>query len=125
MRNYREFLIAFAISSILATSAVAHAMLLSAFPAVGAEETASPGSIRLKFSEKVEPRLSEIRLTDKSGHEIATGKVKSAGSNEIIAIVDNQSLSGKIEVFWRVVSVDGHATEGRYHFSIFPKETLP
>ena len=125
MKKGREFLIAFAISPILATSACAHAMLLSASPAVGAAETAPPGSIRLKFSEKIEPRLSEIRLTDESGHETATGKVQSAKANEVVATVDDQSLSGRIEVYWRVVSVDGHATEGRYHFLILTKETLP
>lgn len=101
-------------------AAFAHAHLQHQYPAADAQVTAAPQALTLNFSEGVEANFSGLTLTGPAGASIATGKAKRNEKDNTQLIVPlNQPLKpGKYTVDWHVVSVDGHKTQGQYHFSV-------
>jgi methionine-rich copper-binding protein CopC len=108
--------------ALIATAAFAHAQLQKAVPAAGATVSASPGEIRLKFSEAVEPRFSSIALATQQGVTEPIGKpsVDPADNSVLVATIAQQLKPGVYKVTWRVVSVDTHKTQGSFAFTIAP-----
>jgi copper transport protein len=112
-------LLAILAGSVPATAS-GHAALLRANPAPGEELDTSPGSIRLTFSEELEPSVSEIRVTDSNGTELQRVPASALGSGDLRLRVPVEDLQrGTYTVDWRVVSADdGHATSGSYEFGV-------
>jgi len=76
--------------------------------------------LTLDFSEGIEPKFSGIKLTGPADAIIQTGKVERNAQNEKQMIVPLESAlqPGAYTVEWHVVSVDGHKTQGNYHFTV-------
>jgi methionine-rich copper-binding protein CopC len=108
--------------ALIATAAFAHAQLQKAVPAAGATVSASPGEIRLKFSEGVEPRFSNIALATQQGAAQPIGKpsVDPADNSVLVATIAQQLKPGVYKVTWRAVSVDTHKTQGSFAFTVAP-----
>ena len=108
--------------TMIATSALAHALLQKAVPAVGGVVTASPKEIRLKFSEGVEPRFSGVELAGVSGEAIGVGKpgVDPADNSVLVVAVGHPLKPGTYKVTWHAVSVDTHRTQGSFEFTVQP-----
>lgn len=100
--------------------ASAHAGLVRADPAPGATLTVPPKAIRLAFSERPEPSLSEIRVLDAGGAAYQGGGTEPGGGDPLSISVPVRRLGrGTYTVSWRVVSAaDGHATSGTYAFGV-------
>jgi hypothetical protein len=107
--------------ALAATAAYAHAQLEKATPAVGGAVT-SPGEIRLKFSEGVEPRFSGIALATEGGAAVPLGapSVDPADNSVLIAKVAETLAPGVYTVTWHAVSVDTHKTQGSFDFTVKP-----
>jgi methionine-rich copper-binding protein CopC len=105
-----------------ATAALAHAELEKADPAAGGTVVASPGEIRLDFSEGVEPALSGIVLADAAGKKVATGKPATAPKkdSELVVPVPHPLAAGAYTVKWHAVAVDSHKTQGTFTFTVKP-----
>ncbi len=99
---------------------LAHAHLKHQYPAADAEVAAAPQALTLNFSEGVEASFSGVTLTGPAQAVIDTGKAKLNEKDRTQLIVPlNQPLKpGQYTVDWHVVSVDGHKTQGQYHFSV-------
>jgi len=106
---------------VVATGAIAHAMLDHALPRVGSSVRVAPDRVELWFSERLEPAFSTLKVVDSSGRQVDRGN----------AVVDERDrthftvsllplLSGTYRVVWRVVSVDTHATAGDFAFDVAP-----
>ena len=108
--------------AMVASAAFAHAQLQKATPAVGGTVSASPGEIRLKFSEGVEPRFSTIALAAQDGAAQPIGKpsVDPADNSVLVATIAQQLKPGVYKVTWRAVSVDTHKTQGSFAFTVAP-----
>ena len=102
----------------LATSAQAHAYLDHASPLVGSTVTA-PREVRLWFSQALEPRFTSAQLRSDAGATIATGSVDPADPKQIVIPVRTLP-PGKYKVFWKVLSVDTHRTQGSFGFEVKP-----
>src|SRR5271166_1080212 len=102
-----------------ATSALAHAQLQKATPAVGGT-VSSPSEIRLAFSEGVEPKFSKVSLAGPSGAAVSLGAARvEAGHQEILIVPISRSLApGDYKVHWQAVSVDTHHTQGTFEFTV-------
>jgi copper transport protein len=97
----------------------AHAALLAANPAPGADLRTSPQAIRLSFSEPIEVSVSAIEVLDSSGKNLGHGAVRAAGSNRAQLALSPALARGTYTVNWRVISSDdGHATSGSYEFGV-------
>ena len=113
-------IIAVLISAAFASSgAQAHAMLERADPLVGSTVRTPPRQILLWFTEELEPAFSRIEVRDASGARVDGGKAQVDRSNKSLLRVSLRALSaGTYKVFWRVLSVDSHITEGSFSFRV-------
>lgn len=102
--------------------AMAHAVLVKAVPPVGGTVSTSPSDIKITFSEGVEPRFSKITVTSADGRSIETGAASVDSSNPAILTVPLKTplQPGSYKVSWHAVSVDTHATQGNFSFTVKP-----
>lgn len=108
--------------------AEAHAVLVSSNPENGAREQRPPFRIVLNFSEPVEPRLTDISVTNQDGEEVDNGDVEIDPSDGRTASVGVPTLSPGLYTvtFSNVSTVDGHPWNGVFQFIILnPDGTVP
>lgn len=112
--------------AVLATPALlfAHAHLVRSSPAEHASLTSVPTSLALWFSEKPEIKFTAVQLTDSSGAAVALGAVAAAESNGITVPIAGAMKPGRYMVAWRTAASDGHATSGKFDFSIAPSAAI-
>jgi methionine-rich copper-binding protein CopC len=111
--------LAIAVACIACGPAAAHAFLDHAIPAVGSTVRASPASVRLWFTEQLEPAFSRVRVLDASGKEVDAGDSHVEASDAAVLAASLPALPpGTYRVVWRVVSVDTHVTEGDFTFDV-------
>lgn len=104
----------------LAGSALAHSLLLESSPATGARLAAPPPEISLRFNNRIEKKLSTIRLRDEHGAaRPATVRVADGPADWLTATVDALP-AGAWRVEWRVLSTDGHVVSGSFSFRVAP-----
>jgi len=105
----------------LAATAGAHAVLDRADPRAGSRVRTSPPRVTIWFTERLEPAYSRVQVQN------ARGERADAGDSQVDA-ADSRQLhvslpplpAGTYKVLWRVLSVDGHLTEGEYTFQVAP-----
>lgn len=101
--------------------ALAHAAPVGLEPPHGAVLGESPAHLRLRLTQPVE--LGFSRVTVRAGTGVETGVVVETGALRLdgdrVVVVDLPPLlGGQYDVSWRVLSIDGHVTEGDYSFSV-------
>ncbi|HET6889140.1 MAG TPA: copper resistance CopC family protein [Candidatus Udaeobacter sp.] len=112
-------LIFFLILVISSVRLEAHAFLKDADPGVGSTIQTSPGEVRIRFTENIEPAVSSIQVFDASGKEVDKRDLHLDRSDHALLHVSLPSLgAGTYKVVWRVVSVDTHVTNGNFTFRI-------
>ena len=105
----------------LSTAVLAHAMLDHATPRVGGSVKVAPGRVELWFTEPLEPAFSTVRVVDEGGHQVDGRDVSvDKGDRRHLAVSVPTLAPGRYRVFWRVVSVDAHATAGDFSFEVVP-----
>jgi copper resistance protein C len=96
-----------------------HAFLKDADPGVGSTIHTSPGEVRIRFTENIEPAISSIQVFDASGKEVDKRDLHLDRSDHALLQVSLPPLgAGTYKVVWRVVSVDTHVTNGNFTFRI-------
>jgi hypothetical protein len=104
-----------------ATTAGAHAFLQRAEPRVGSTVRTPPAQVRLWFSERLEPAFSSVRVVNETGERVDKEDNKVTPSAPKQLSVSLPPLpAGIYRVFWRVLSVDTHVTEGDFTFRVAP-----
>lgn len=99
----------------------AHAFLDRAAPAVGSTVHGSPSSVRLWFTEPLEPAFTTIKVLDQTGQRVDQGdKAVDAADRTLLRISLPQLPAGTYRVVWRALSVDTHVTEGDFTFDVVP-----
>ena len=101
--------------------AEAHAFLDRGDPRVGSTMRTPPAEVRLWFTESLEPAFSSVRVLNEAGHRVDKGDSRVDPSNLALLRISVPMLPpGTYRVVWRVLSVDGHVTEGDFTFRIAP-----
>jgi len=99
--------------------AFAHAFPDHSVPAVGGTVTQPPSEIRIWFTQKLEPAFSAIEVTDASGTRVDQNDAQVDAQDPTLLRVSVKPLApGTYKVVWHVVSVDTHATEGNFSFTV-------
>lgn len=101
---------------IMPSLAGAHAYLERSEPVMESQWDEAPAEIRLKFSEPIDPRWSRVTVVDERGTEIP-GELQSEGDAWLIYIPESLE-DGIYKVYWQVLSVDTHVTDGSFRFSV-------
>ena len=100
----------------------AHAIVLQSEPAAGAVLTTAPGRVVLRFNSKIEKRLSRVTLTASGGAPVPLAVASAAGGNESepdrLVLPLQQLPPGSYVVRYKVLSADGHITEGALRFTV-------
>lgn len=109
--------VALALFTLLPSMVFAHATPVEMAPDSG-ENVVEAREITIRFSERLEPASSRIRVTNQSGSEVSTEA--RVGENPYVLIAPiTAAEDGVYTVSWSVVSKDdGHFTKGAYAFAI-------
>lgn len=102
-------------------SALAHAFVDHASPAVGSTVHAPPAEVRIWFTEKLILPFSELHVLDASRNEVDKhDKHLDPHNGEVIVVSVPTLKPGKYTVSWRATSVDTHVTSGTFTFELGP-----
>ena len=117
----RSLLLAAALIPASAVSVAAHSLLLSSDPVSDAVLKRSPASVTLRFNNRIEKRLSRVRLVDEHGAVAAapTPPADREAAETLVAAVPPLA-PGAWRVEWQVFSADGHVVSGSYRFRLAP-----
>jgi copper transport protein len=98
----------------------AHAVPRTTLPAANAVLQEAPPEITIRFSERVEPRASSLRVFDAYGTRLDDGMAAIVPTDPWLYRVTLPPVEvGVYTVSWRVMSADdGHITEGAYVFVV-------
>ena len=102
----------------------AHAFLDHAEPAVGGEVSQAPAVIKIWFTQNLEPAFSTVEVQDAQGKAVAKTEAHLDAQNKSLFLISVPSLpvTRRVHtVIWHAVSVDTHKTQGRFKFTIKPK----
>jgi copper resistance protein C len=99
--------------------ALAHSELQRAEPPVESKLKRPPSEVKLYFTERLEPAYSTVRVNDDHGAQVDRRDSHVDPSNPLLLRATLQLLEhGAYSVIWRVLSVDGKLTEGRFTFRV-------
>jgi len=104
--------------ALLAGPVTAHAYLVEAFPADGAELDAAPGEVRLTFNEAVELPTGGLRVLDDTATRVDLGVVEDADPTSVAVSLPDDLPDGGYFVAWRVISADSHPVGGVRTFTV-------
>ena len=108
--------------------AQAHGDLVSATPAPDEILSIFPTSISLVFTEKLQEigsnKINVILVLHANGSQVAT-KNTTVANEKLTTELEPQTEPGTYTVMWRNVSVDGHASEGKYDFTYQSTSAAP
>ena len=104
-----------------ASPAGAHAVLDQSVPAARSAVRVSPKEVTLKFTQRLEPAFSQVRVLDANGKQVDSGDSRMDAADPTLLRVNLPALSsGRYRVSWRVLSIDTHATKGEFTFDVAP-----
>ncbi|MEO5510243.1 MAG: copper resistance protein CopC [Longimicrobiales bacterium] len=106
---------------LLPAAANAHTALTSSSPAKGAVVT-SFTELRVRFSERVEPNYTSVKVVGPDGVAVAMGPltpVDTSRNREFVALSRSAvTRPGVYTVTWRAAGKDGHPATGSFTFSV-------
>jgi copper resistance protein C len=103
-----------------AHGAMAHAFLERARPGAGSQLRAAPTAVSITFTERVEPRFSQIEVMDAQGTRVDAGDLHAGADGKTLVVGLGSLPPGRYAVKWQVLSVDTHKTQGDYDFTVAP-----
>ena len=105
-----------------ALSASAHAIVLESVPAHDAVLARPPGHVMLRFNSKIEKRLTRVTLAADGGTprplSIASIGLSDDPEPDRIVVPLNPLPAGRYVIRYRVLSADGHVTQGALRFTL-------
>ena len=97
----------------------AHAKLVRSDPAARATLDHAPATLRLWFSERLEPAYSTAELHDDKDVVISAANAFVSASDGKLLMLELPPLhDGTFTVHYRVLSVDGHVVKSQFRFSV-------
>ena len=102
-------------------SAFRHTRLLRSLPTADSVIKASPTTVQLWFSEKIELGLSRVRVIDAAGKSVSIAPLTQDATKAnapVVGRVPTPLADGVYTVNWTAASADGHAVKGTFNFTI-------
>lgn len=112
-------LVAFVLLFSCPQSAAAHDSLVDSDPAADEAVETLPDELTLTFSAALigGEGSTEVVVTGPDGKDVADGKATVDGAM-VIQQLASEAAAGQYHVIWKVVSSDGHPTDGEFGFSV-------
>ena len=105
---------------LLTAGAEAHSLLLESSPAAGATLSEGPTKISLRFNNRIEKKLSTIRVHDANGAKPPVTVLLGDGGADQLTGTVAPLAPGAWRVEWQVLSTDGHIVNGGFSFRVTP-----
>jgi copper transport protein len=104
----------------LPVALLAHAHLRRSEPAANARLESSPSAIRLWFTERPELPFTRVQLRGADSTDIPLGTLarNSDDASGVWVPLPSPLAAGAYTVIWRTAAADGHATTGRFTFTV-------
>jgi methionine-rich copper-binding protein CopC len=99
--------------------ATAHSLLIDSTPAANAIVPAPPRELVLRFNNRIEKKLSKVRLVGGNGERVEVPVAVTGRADTITAIMPAVA-AGPWRVEWQVLSTDGHVVTGAFSFRLGP-----
>jgi methionine-rich copper-binding protein CopC len=97
----------------------AHSLLIESSPAANATVSTPPNVLVLRFNNRIEKKLSRLRLVRGAGETLDLPVVVTGRADTLSASVPSLS-PGAWRVEWQVLSTDGHVVSGTFSFRLAP-----
>jgi methionine-rich copper-binding protein CopC len=121
MQRLSSLLVALALLCSGTSAALAHAHLSRAQPAANSAVKVAPTEVVLWFSEALEPGFCTVQVTDEAGNRVDREAVAADPADaKVLHVALKPLAAGSYRITWRVVSVDSHATDGKFTFRVVP-----
>jgi methionine-rich copper-binding protein CopC len=99
--------------------AQAHAFPKIAAPAMNSTVSIAPHEVKIWFTGKLEPAFSKIDVRDAAGTAVDRGDSAVDPHDTTLMHVSLKPLApGAYRIHWHAVSVDTHATDGAFTFTV-------
>ncbi len=98
-----------------------HALVLESSPRHNEVLTLSPARIFLRFNSRIEKGVSSLTVTGPAGRPIPLPVAAADRSPDRLAVPVPPLPPGRYLVRWKVLSADGHVTEGALRFTLAPR----
>ena len=120
MTRFAAIALLLAVFALTPARVSAHANLAESDPAANSVLDSPPERIVIRFTEPLEPALSEIRVLDSQGQQVDLGDSTLDPTDPTVMSVSVGRLdNGAYTVAWSNVStVDGHRVRGAFQFSV-------
>ena len=120
MTRFAAIALLLAVFALTPARVSAHANLAESDPAANSVLDSPPERVVIRFTEPLEPALSEIRVLDSQGQQVDLGDSALDPEDPTVMSVSVGTLdNGAYTVAWRNVStVDGHSVRGAFLFSV-------
>jgi methionine-rich copper-binding protein CopC len=102
---------------VAAPAAFAHTHPVMMMPTAD-ETVSSPEMVMMHFSEAVEPKFSQITVSDASGHVVNKEASVVSSDAKMISVALPKLAAGVYTVNWVAVAVDSHRSQGDYKFTV-------
>ncbi len=121
MQPIRSLLLTLSLLAAAASLAQAHAFLDHADPKVGSQVHGSPASVKIWYTEELEPAFTTVQVFDASGSEVdQKGAKVDAADAKLLTLPLPPLQPGKYKVVWKAVATDTHITHGTFEFEVLP-----
>ena len=116
-RYFRALCVLLLLLVALPTSVLAHAIVLTSDPADGSTAHA-PQELTLHFNSRVEKPLCSVSLTGPERRRSVRLRQKSSPTGDVLVYALPDLAPGSYQARWKVLSADGHLTEGAVRFVV-------
>lgn len=108
------------LSALYPVVALAHAFPERSLPRVGSTVTHTPHTVKIWFDAGLEALFCRLTVKNAAGQKMNPGRGHVVpGSHDRLLETHVPPLpAGKYHVYWSVIAVDGHHTQGRYMFKV-------
>lgn len=102
-----------------AASAV-HLRLVRSDPVADTALAAPPNAVKLWFSQKVDAKVTSVRVTgpNEKVMDVAPVTIAATDSAPAVAAIRGDMPAAKYKVAWRTMAADGHVVRGEFAFTV-------
>ncbi len=101
------------------SSVAAHSLLVESTPAANATLSALPRALVLRFNNRIEKKLSKVRLVGAQGERLDVPVAVDGRADTLIGVLPALA-PGAWRLEWQVLSTDGHVVTGAFSFRLGP-----
>ena len=107
--------------ALAAPAVFAHAYLDRTSPEAASTVRGTPAEVKLWFSHALEPAFSTVQVLDKDGKQVDRKDTRvDQGEAKLLKVTLAPLAPGAYRGVWRVLSADGHVSNGEFGFEVAP-----